>query len=518
MGRPSQSLAVVLATVSLIAGCGSSTGTTPPASSEVTFASSAPPSLDVAKNYNIAETNIMAMITEPLETLTQDGTYTPLLARSVTQPDKTTIVYDLRPDVTFSNGKPLTAEDVAWSLKHVTGDTAQTKNTLEYVKSIEVTGERQVTVTLSQPDPLTRAALCVVGLIQEKAFAEAHAADLGSANAVPVGTGPYTVDRYTPDEIGMKRNPRYQGSPPAPDRLTFTAITGETKGQLAMRSGRIQGAMISDVTAIKEWERISGAKVYNVPSLQSNFLALDVTRPPFDDVHVRRAVAHALDRPGVLSAAFGSQVRPLRSYLPDDIVRATAPSPAEADAFLAGLPSYPFDLELAKRELEKSAHARGLSFPVYFLDELPWTKLVALNLQENLAKIGVSAEAKQVGRNEWLESIYAKKAGTPTPFNLGTFAPVPNGLDKVVGEGAFNVAKYSTPQTRSALGGLTGDDAERWEATKTLLGRIAEDVPYIPVYQGAQVSVLGGGYTYTRAPSQLDFAQGTNIRLLKAAG
>src|SRR5690606_26037894 len=182
------------------------------------------------------------------------------------------------------------------------------------------------------------------------------------------------------------------------------------------------------------------ARVYNVPALQSNFLALDVTKPPFDDVHVRRAVAYALDRPGVIAAGFGGQVRPLRSYLPDEIVQRTAPSPAEAETFLKRLPAYPFDPDKAKQELEQSGHANGLSFPVTFVNELPWTKLAALNLQENLAKLGVKAEAKPLGRNEWLESIYAGKVKTPTPFNLGTFAPVPNGLDKVVGNGAFNVA------------------------------------------------------------------------------
>jgi peptide/nickel transport system substrate-binding protein len=517
MGRLTGTLAVVVTTATLIAGCGSA-GTPSTGPATVTFASSAPPSLDVAKNYNVADTNIMSMITEPLETLTQDGIYTPLLARKVTQPDKTTIVYDLRPGVTFSDGSPLTAEDVAWSLRHVTADTAQTKNTLEYVKSVEVTGEGQVTVKLSRPDPLTRATLCVVGLIQEKAFAASRGAALGSSGAVPVGTGPYVVDAYTPDQITMKRNGRYWGRKPLPDRLAFKTMSGETKGQLAMRSGEIQGALIADFTSSKDWQRIKGARVYNVPALQSNFLALDVTKPPFDDVHVRRAVAYALDRPGVIAAAFNGQVRPLRSYLPDEIVRAAAPSPTEADAFLRGLPAYPFDLGKAKQELGMSTHAGGLSFPVHFVNELPWTKLAALNLQQNLAKIGVKAEVKPLGRNEWLESIYAGKAKTPTPFNLGTFAPVPNGLDKVVGNGAFNLAKYRTAETRAGLDKLRGDDAERWEATKSLLTSIAEDVPYVPVYQGAQVTVLGGGLVYGRAPSQLDFAQGTNIRLLKAAG
>lgn len=516
MRRPIRSLAAGVAAAVLVVGCGSSTATKKSGISEFTFASSAPPSLDVTKNYNIADTNIMSMFVEPLENLTQDGKYTPRLAKSVTEPDARTIVYDLRTDVKFSDGKPLTSEDVAWSLKYVTGDKAQTKNTLEYVKSVAVTGERQVTVKLSQPDPLTRAALTVVGHIQQKTFAESRAADLGSAKAVPVGTGPYVVKSYTPDEITMKRNPRHWDRKPLPDRLVFKALVGETKGQLAMRSGEIQGGMIQDLKTIKDWKKIAGSSVYNEPALQSNFLVLDVTKPPFDDIHVRRAVAYALDRPGIITAAFSSQVKPLSSYLPDEIVRATAPSSADADAFLEGLPRYPFDLGKAKQELEKSTQPRGLSLTVRFLEELPWTKLAALNLEKNLGKIGVKAKAEQISRNEWLESIYAKKAETPTPFNLGTFAPVPNGLDKVVGEGAFNVAKFSTPRTGSALPGLTGSDAERWEATKTLLTEIAEKVPYIPVFQGAQVSVLAKGYTYTRPPTQFDFAQGVNVRLLKA--
>ncbi|MGW4203154.1 ABC transporter substrate-binding protein [Streptomyces sp. NPDC004726] len=516
MRRRIQLLAGAVGTASLLVGCEASPGSGPSKISEFTFAASAPVSLDVAKNYNIADTNIMSMVTEPLENLAQDGTYTPLLASSVAQPDEKTIVYNLRADVEFSDGGALTAEDVAWSLKHVTGESAQTRNTLEYVKSVTVTGKQQVTVALSQPDPLTRAALSVVGLIQRKSFAEAHAADLGSAAAVPVGTGPYLVDTYSPDKIAMKRNSGYWGRKPAPDRLVFTAIAGETKSQLAMRSKEVQGGVVSDLTAIKQWKKIAGTSVYNVPALQSNFLVLDVTAPPFDDVHVRRAVAHALDRRGLLAAAFSSQVEPLKSYLPDEIVRGAAPSPAAADTFLAGLPQYPFDLDKARQELAKSKHRGKLSFPVYFLNELPWSKLAALNLETNLAKIGVRAEPRQIARNAWMESVYAKKAKTPMPYSLGTFAPVPNGLDKVVGEGAFNVAKFSTPGTRSALPGLNGTDAQRWDATKALLGAIAEDVPYIPVFQGAHVSVLAKGYAYDRPPTLLDYAQGVNIRLLRA--
>jgi len=100
-------------------GCtGSSGGTHGGQATSFTFGvGAAPISLDIAKDFDGNIMQIMALVTEKLELISSNGDLSPALATSVTQPDSTTLVYHIRSGVTFSDGTPLTAQDVAWSLR-----------------------------------------------------------------------------------------------------------------------------------------------------------------------------------------------------------------------------------------------------------------------------------------------------------------------------------------------------------------------------------------------------------------
>ena len=175
----------------------------------------------------------MSLVTEPLVRQTLTGGWSPNLAVSVPQPRPTTLVYEIRPGVQFSNGMPLTAADVARSLKHVTAPASATASPLSATPTVTVTGPRQVTVKLASYEPSDRVELNGISYVPEASFAKAHAANLGSPGALPIGTGPYMYQSVTPQSITLVRNPHYWGPKPLVGKLVFPVMPAETSAQLA---------------------------------------------------------------------------------------------------------------------------------------------------------------------------------------------------------------------------------------------------------------------------------------------
>lgn len=514
----------VAVATSLLAGCASDE----PGKAELSFTfalSAAPKSLDITKNFNAIDIGVMSLFTEPLERVGTDGSLSPNLATKVSQPDDTTIVYSLREDVQFSNGEPLTAADVAWSIEHAADDDAgaQTSSILASIASVEETEPMEVTVKLTNPDPTVRQTLGLTALVQNAKFAKENGENLGTPEAVPIGTGPYQVTDYKSDSIALKRNANYWATDPAPEKIHINAISTANTGQLAMRSGEIQGTVVNDTSTMPQWETIKGSTVYDAPQMLANYLSLDTTTAPFDDVHVRKAIAYAIDRDGVLQAASGDYGSVLDSLFPPEMLTPVAPSETAVSDFLRNLPTYDFDLEAAKNELTKSEHPNGFSETVPYVSEMPWSKLAVLNLQENLRPLGVTIKPEAISRQQWVDSVFSHDTTSIWPMSLAGATADPKDLNRIVTEraitetGGYNFAKWSPADLAKPAATLatTLDKANRWKATQTILEKVATEVPYIPLFQPQFVVVLGDGFSFTEPQGLLEMSNGSWISKLE---
>ncbi|MFF3372158.1 ABC transporter substrate-binding protein [Streptomyces sp. NPDC002680] len=473
----------------------------------------APPSLDYAKSYASTAQSVLPLVTEPLERVASDGTFTPAVAASVTQPDATTIVYKLRSDARFSDGQPLKPEDVVWSIEHAVSPTAQSLAAIPGgVKKVSVTGPSEVTVKLPSAAPTARAGLAIAALVQEAKFAKAHAKDLGNADAPPVGTGPYKIDQFDAQKITLSRNASYAGTKPAPDKVVFSVVTDDNSRQLALRSGSIDGGQITNLKSGSQWRAIPGATVYSTAAFIQDFIALDTSKAPFDDVHVRRAVAYAIDKPGLAKAAFGDFATPLNSLVPAGELAGVAGSTKKAQQFVDGLPQYGFDMAKAKAELAKSATPKGFTTTVEYQSAIPWQKLAVLSLQQNLAPLGVTITPKSVTPNEWAAKFSQHQltglsptgpfgATTPDPASLlGQFVGKDN-----IGPQRINIANWTTAKVEQALPTVNtaGTAASRWAATRTILSEVADQVPYVPLFTENTAFALREGYGFVK--KDIDF-------------
>ncbi|MGI5441713.1 ABC transporter substrate-binding protein [Streptomyces shenzhenensis] len=447
--------------------------------------------------------SVMALVTEPLERLSADGTYTPVLATKVTQPDATTLVYTLRKGVRFSNGQPLTAEDVAWSIEHIATPPAQTSTSVNSFKSVSASNPLEVTVKLSYAAPNARETFADSTVIQEKKFATAHKSDLGTANAIPVGTGPYTVDSATASGVTLSRRAEYWGSKPKVQKLNLKVISDDNSAQLAMRSGDINLRQLNNVKTAEQWRAIPGVTVVSSPSNNISFLAMDVTKAPFDDVHVRRAISHATDVSGLVKAAWNGEATVLKGLMPVKSLAGLAGGEENAETFLDSLPDRSYDIGKAKAELAQSSYPKGFTTTVEYVTEVPATKILALSLQQTLKPLGITVQTKAVTLNAWSAKFYQHKltglilgfgftAGATDPVSpLGAMVGKEN-----IGPQKANVANFTTPDVEKALPVVraAGSDASRWAATKMLLSQIAEQAPYVPLACDDFVIAFSKGY------------------------
>ena len=248
-----------------------------------------------------------------------------------------TVVFTLRDDVTFWDGTPLTAEDVAFSLSRARDPKAQSTQLSTYrnVSSIDITGEHEVTVTFS-------------GIVYQKAFAEAAGEDFGTSDGGVMCTGPFAFDSWTPGQsISMTAYEDYWGGAPLVERLTLRIVPNDSTLTSALLSGEIDGAF--DVPSGASELRTSDAgTLYVGPSTASMSFGPTTSEGLAADPRVREALDLAIDKLAVIDTVLNGLGTPVRTF--------TVPFQweglAAADIYRAGydaLEAPTYDLDAAKK-------------------------------------------------------------------------------------------------------------------------------------------------------------------------
>ncbi|WP_433264587.1 ABC transporter substrate-binding protein [Actinosynnema sp. CS-041913] len=507
-------IAAVAATAALVlAGC-VSTGAGPTGKRaagdadipELTWAMpGAPRSLDIAHALDTRSNAAIFAAFDGLLRIDQEGRLQPALATSWTNPDPLTYVYKLRQGVTFWDGKPMTAEDVAHSLRRQT-DPAEAAETLLYlgaVKEVTATGPDEVTVKLSAPDPKFKYVPAIVWIVQQKEYVEAAGESLGSPEKPGMGTGPYRVTRFSPaDGVDFERYDGYWDTKPKVVKLGYKPIPDPEALRLAMIAGEVDGTFALPLQDVRKWERTAEVSLYFTRSVSVNYLSMDVTAAPFDDVHVRRAIAYSVDRQGLLDPLFGGRAR-LSSSPVSSLQLEALVGKDKAAELVGSLPTYPFDLAKAKEELAKSRHAGGFTVEVPYPTTQPWSRLLLENLARNLSTIGITLVPKGQPDQQWVANIFAHKdlklqimrAGGGTPYP-GEMLPIMFGEASATANG-FNTANFTRPDLEAKLGTL-GDDVA---PIADIMRLNAEELPYVPLFEEDAAHAVRAEHVFSPEPT-----------------
>jgi peptide/nickel transport system substrate-binding protein len=436
-----------------------------------------------------------------LLTIGADGRVEPSLAQSVTQQSPTVYVYHLRHGVSFWDGNEMTSADVVNALNYYRTPGFNTDTYYVNVKSIRATDAFTVVVTLKEPDTSWLSALGMTGGIFEKKFQQEHKSTMGNPGVLEMATGPYKIDSFDPTTgLELSANPHYWGGKVTVKHISVKFFATDTSMALAFRAGEIDVAFPQ---SYQQFASPCGCKVLSAPSVTNAGITMNVRIPPWNNIHVRRAVAYAIDRSAEIKASGDPSTPATTVFAPSELE--TLGSQSQVNALINSLPSYPYNLTRARAELAQSPWPHGFTATTYTLQfgvYTPETEVVAAQL----AKIGIILDVKELTFNGWI----AKWAGPKTigfwvVTNLTGLGPDPNSdaVWMLAGKnaeatGGANLAAYSSPVVDKLI--TEADSVQNKPERLALYGQIlkivANDVPYVILYTHASDLALSPNFKW----------------------
>ena len=323
----------------------------------------------------------------------------PHLAESHEVVDDVNYIFKLRRDVVFSNGAPFTAEDVEFSFERLKYLKSNTSFLADQITEVSVIDDYTVSVELTAPDAAFISKITSGGFsIIDKETAEARGAASGPGadtgdtaqewlDGTSVGTGPYTLSRFTPDiEVVLDANPNYWNGDAAFDQVLFKHMPDTNTQRLMVQRGDIDIALQLTADQAAQMDDSESVQVLSAETMVFSFLLMNNDPEiggPFADPLVREAIKYALDYEGYKLIAGPGAVTPV------NVVQV---------GFLGALP--PRDpgfrnLDRARELLARAGYPDGFSADVfainYTFQGLNWVKL-AEKVKADLGEIGIELE------------------------------------------------------------------------------------------------------------------------------
>jgi peptide/nickel transport system substrate-binding protein len=351
-----------------------------------------PPGLDptVAAAAAIGEV-VHLNILEGLTKITMDGAVLPLLAEAWSHsPDGKSYTFLLREGVKFSDGAPLDASVVKFSFDRAKaeGSTNKAKKGFwDNVSSITAHDARTVILTLNNADAATPFRL------GENTAVILHPGSAAAAATKPVGTGPYKLDNWAKGSaITLAKNEAYREAAKVRlKKVTFRFINDPAAQVAALLAGDIDGMpRFGALQALKQFQADKRFTVEIGNTAGKGLLAINNKRKPFDDVRVRRAITHAIDRKAFIDGAQEGLGKPIGSHF----------TPADL-AYVDLTGQYPHDPEKAKALLRDA----GVKTPLNVTLTLPppqYARKGGEIIAAQLAKVGIVAKIENVEWAQWL--------------------------------------------------------------------------------------------------------------------
>ncbi|WP_159996750.1 ABC transporter substrate-binding protein [Roseomonas sp. 18066] len=373
-----------------------------------------PPMLTVAFASSGPGNNITPKIFDGLLTYDHALRPQPQLAESwETAEDGLSLTFRLRAGVRWHDGAPFTAEDVRFSLWEVWRKLlARGQTTFAAVRAVEVPDPLTVVLRLSTPAPYILNGLAShLAQILPRHLYEGSDIARNPANLAPIGTGPFRFVRWERgSHLRLERNPDYWDSgKPYLDQVIFRFLPDAAGRAAALESGDVQLVAETGIPG-SDLVRLARDPAFTVERRGYNyiapitFLAFNLDRKPFDDVRVRRAIAHAIDRDFLLRHVW---------YGYGQV--ATGPLPQGLSSFYsADVPLYPYDPARARALLDEAGlapDARGIRLS-FTHDSLPYGEQYQRTgeyLRDALARIGIRVELRAQDYASYVRRIYTAR-------------------------------------------------------------------------------------------------------------
>jgi peptide/nickel transport system substrate-binding protein len=451
-------------------------------------------------NPGITQTDIGDFVFDFLMRRSPTGQVLPNLAQSVSEPGPGVYIYHLRHGVKFSDGTEMTAEDAASSINYERYPANSDSVQFTAIKSIVPQGRYNLVVTLKHPDAGFKYLFTYAGEVWEKKFQDAHRATFGDPNTLVVATGPYIIQSLSPTQgAELEANPHYWGGAIPIKHISVKFFTDEQSEALAFRAGAIDAAWPNDP---KGFAATANTKLLSVPSNQLAYFAMNTKVAPWNDVHVRRAVAYALKRQDLITAA-GVQAVPAYTLIPPAMLGELA-SKAQVDALIKSLPTYQYNLAKAWQELAKSAYPHGFSADFDEFDLHPFLDVAEVVASE-LSQIGIKLKVNATPIPQWVQQ-YGSDAGVTLIFSnydtvTGTdpgFIPRRDFLSNQSKSYGQNWSRFYSASLDALIKAAAAESnrAKRFADYSKFLQVVQSAAPMLPIYLKNQELALDSKFTF----------------------
>ncbi|MEV6272199.1 ABC transporter substrate-binding protein [Kribbella sp. NPDC051936] len=414
----------------------------------------------------------------------------------------------VRDGVKFSDGQPMTADDVAYSFQIRKDNEALNSDAIPY-GTITASGNK-VDLTFSRSQFTNQNKILTVFVIPKHQWSTIKDPSQDTLKS-PIGTGPYTVKSFTPQTTTLTLRDAYWQDLPKVKELRYTSYNDNNAQTTALANGASEWSFVfvPNVKAVYQDKDPKNHKLWFPANLGIHGLWINTTRKPFDNPALRRAMNLVINRDDIFQQGEAGYFYPKVESMTG------IPTPA-GESFIA--PEYKdlkhkVDVEAAKKELTDAGFKlegdalkdpSGKPVTITLTDPAGWSDYITdlEIIKDNLSTIGIKATVDKANQDAWFKNIDEGNFdaamhwtnGGATPYDI--YQNIMDGkILKPVGKGGVsgNYGRFNSPEATKALEEYANaaDDATRTTALNTLQKIMVEQMPIIPT----SASNVGGLYS-----------------------
>lgn len=484
---------------------------------------SEPASLDPHKVESDVEFNLISDFFDGLVSVRNDGSIEPRLAEKWEEKDSTVWTFHLRPGIKWSNGQPITAQDVVWSWQRLANpktaspyasylgnmhienaaDIAQGTKPADAL-GVKALDDSTLQITLTQPTAAFLSMLAHPSLVPlDKAIIEQYGEKWTQPDRF-VSSGAYTPKQWVVNEkIVAQRNPQYwDNDHTVINKVTYLPISSETADINRYKAGEIDIVYTLPQTLFASLKKSIPDQVHVIPKLATYYFQFNTTKAPFNDARVRRALNMALDKNIIADKILGQGQIPAWVISQKKIGGVELHSPDYASW------DHGKRVAEAKKLLEEAGYnaAHPLTFNLLY-NTSENHKRIAIAVSSMWSKnLGVEAKLQNQEWKTMLDSMHSGNFDAVRYAWIADYDDAATFLNNFRTGDSENTTQYTNVVFDEALKNAAKADnvAQRGKYYQQAENQLAQDVPAIPVYHyvlAPLVKPFVGGY----APNNLGF-------------
>ncbi|MFM1654781.1 ABC transporter substrate-binding protein [Brevibacillus sp. B_LB10_24] len=488
-------LSLVLGAALMLTGCG---GSTPESGSgdqsgnasqaveakDVVVAFGAEPLTFDPQDANDSISNqANVLLYDKLVTFDENSRIVPQLATEwKTSEDGLKMTFTLREGVKFQDGTPFNAEAVKVNFDRVLNPEkklARSSLYTDFIENVNVDSEYQVTFAFKKPfgAALNAFAHGAGGIISPKAIQDN--ADIGKN---PVGTGPYKLKEWTPGtSVVFEPNQDFWGDKPKLKSITFKPVPENSSRTIMLENGEVDAISPIASQDVDRLKQNSNIDVQITPAYRNLYIAINASKPLFQDVKVRQALNYAVDKETIVNKILNGQAKVADAAISESVTG------------YSSVGEYPFDPEKAKQLLAEAGVKPGTKIKLWTPDgRYLMDSKIAEFIQAGLQAVGFDVELRK-----WEWSAYqAETDKKDSDFDLmvGSWGNSTGDADwglrpLLTTNGANNYSRYSNPKVDELVekGMSLSNLEERTQTYHEAMQLIKDDAPWIFLVEYRQV-------------------------------